>query len=403
MSAPDARYRTSIVQIVVFAGIVAVFAYAFQKVAIEWIFRSAMVGLFAPQIDKTATGPVISRNPQEFILDMSDVKRTMERDQYDKPAGDWIVRAESLGEHPVKISPWLTFGIFSVFFGFLMGVIITTMLPRSIGYVSNKIERTIVDVNRKIMDQTGWSRSEVARVTTTPESILVAAGFPEQSRAALDRNSVVDPDADIEPVVRNEIDDVIGGNRWRRAKFRFMSGLRLYMVRHFSEKYSNNVQGFAYGGAAILIVVIGIRGLKFIPATEPSVLLFAISLEFTMLLLLAVTLFYTEEEERMDKLTNDLRKSATRTSTSADAQSKQLDRILGAIQDQVAESRALRSMLFETNQTVMREVVQRAIAEYLTDENTRGIAQEVIRQKIDDALADIYGTPVVNGGATELK
>jgi hypothetical protein len=74
------------------------------------------------------------------------------------------------------------------------------------------------------------------------------------------------------------------------------------MKFHFVELYSNTVTGLAYAGAAFLIIVVGIRGLKFIPAIKPSPILFALGVEFSMLCLLALTLMFTEEEERTDRI-----------------------------------------------------------------------------------------------------
>jgi 3-methyladenine DNA glycosylase Mpg len=60
--------------------------------------------------------------------------------------------------------------------------------------------------------------------------------------------------------VVKEIEDVKDGLIWRKNHLLFGKGLRIYMAHHFTEKYSNNVTGMAYGGAAVLIVAIGIRG-----------------------------------------------------------------------------------------------------------------------------------------------
>jgi hypothetical protein len=81
-----------------------------------------------------------------------------------------------------------------------------------------------------------------------------------------------------------------------------MGGISTYMKFHFTEHYANMVQGLAYAGAAFLIIMIGIRGLKFIPAVKPSPILMALGIEFSLLCLLALTLMYTEEEERTDRI-----------------------------------------------------------------------------------------------------
>jgi hypothetical protein len=74
-------------------------------------------------------------------------------------------------------------------------------------------------------------------------------------------------------------------------------GIRMYMRYYFTVQYSNAVLGFVYIGAAVLIIIIGLRGLKFIPPTEPSLVLFALGLEFSLLIVYAVTLMYARQEE----------------------------------------------------------------------------------------------------------
>jgi hypothetical protein len=198
-------------------------------------------------------------------------------------------------------------------------------------------------------------------------------------------------------VIVNEIEDVRAANKWKRNKVLVTKGLRLYMTRHFAEKYSNNVQGFAYGGAAILIVVIGIRGLKFIPPTQPSILLAAITLEFTMLTLLAVTLFYTEEEQRMDKLIRNLEESSegqkfelinlVRTSQQ---QQRDLASMVDYIQRQTENLQRMADALTGANREYIIQVAQRAVAEYITAETSKEITEKVIREKIDDAMAQMF-------------
>jgi hypothetical protein len=73
--------------------------------------------------------------------------------------------------------------------------------------------------------------------------------------------------------------------------------VKFYMREYFTDRYANAVLGLVYIGAAILIIVIGIRGLKFLPATDPSVVLGALGLEFMLLITYAVVLMYGRTEE----------------------------------------------------------------------------------------------------------
>jgi hypothetical protein len=69
-----------------------------------------------------------------------------------------------------------------------------------------------------------------------------------------------------------------------------------WMKTDFTKNYENNVEGFAYWGAGVLIFLIGLRGIKFITAEDPSWIIFGLELECMMLILLGITKFYTPEE-----------------------------------------------------------------------------------------------------------
>lgn len=73
--------------------------------------------------------------------------------------------------------------------------------------------------------------------------------------------------------------------------------IKFYMREYFTDRYSNVILGLVYMGAAVLIIVIGIRGLKFLPASDPTVVLGALGLEFMLLLTYASILMYGRTEE----------------------------------------------------------------------------------------------------------
>lgn len=94
---------------------------------------------------------------------------------------------------------------------------------------------------------------------------------------------------------------------WKQSNFIYQffhlnDGISMYMRFYFTIKYSNAVLGFVYIGAAVLIIIVGLRGLKFIPPTQPSVVLFALGLEFTLLVVYAFSLIYTKQEEETDSI-----------------------------------------------------------------------------------------------------
>lgn len=85
-----------------------------------------------------------------------------------------------------------------------------------------------------------------------------------------------------------------------------------YMVYKFIPQYANNVYGLVYMGAAILIIIVGLRGLGAAAYSIPIVpkflmdeaskkidvnyVMFALFLEFFLLLLMALVTFFTPEE-----------------------------------------------------------------------------------------------------------
>lgn len=399
MSAHAEKYKGNFAQFLVFLLVLGAAFYAIQTWAITPAFQKAIVSLFGEGA-KEVTPNLYVNEKTGFILDMTDVEKHEEEGKdgtYNKPAGEWVVKGEALGEHPIAIQPWLTFGVLSMFIAFIIAVIVTTMMPRQIGYIANKIEREIAHTIDKIDEQTGdkLSREEIERITA-PGS----------------KDDLTPIARQFGPVIVNEIEDVRAARAWQRSgHIPFMKGLNLYMTRHFAEKYANNVQGFAYGGAALLIIIIGIRGLKFIPATQPSILLTSITLEFSMLALLAITLYYTEEEQRMDKLIRDLEESSegqkyelinlVRTSQQ---QQRDLASMVDYIQRQTDNLQRMADALTGANKDYIIQVAQRAVAEYVTKEASMEITEKVIREKVDQAMRQLFSggdNPVLGSTAVD--
>ncbi|MBK7866319.1 MAG: hypothetical protein IPJ75_04600 [Ignavibacteriales bacterium] len=85
-----------------------------------------------------------------------------------------------------------------------------------------------------------------------------------------------------------------------------------FMVYTIVAKYANNIQGFVYMGAAILIIIVGLRGLGELAGTlsavpkflldhegmkiDPNWVMIALFLEFFLLMILAIVTFFTPEE-----------------------------------------------------------------------------------------------------------
>jgi hypothetical protein len=240
----------------------------------------------------------------------------------------------------------------------------------------------IVDIDRDLIERTFrfvWERTVTEEATSAKHSLRFEEVFDDSKDIVGFRNEslygrIKEYFSDF---VVKEIEDTKDGLLWRRNHWYIGKGLRLYMAHHFTEKYSNNVTGMAYGGAAILIVAIGIRGLKFIPATKPSFIMFAIFLEFSLLSLLAVTLFYTEEEERMDRMLKKMEDANRSQLETLRSQQHDIHQLTNALVGQTAE--------------IIKSRVEKAVAEYLSSaDNIQNTVAVEISDKIMTALRHTY-------------
>jgi hypothetical protein len=72
----------------------------------------------------------------------------------------------------------------------------------------------------------------------------------------------------------------------------FGKGFGRFMQKVFVPTYKHSVQSFVLGAAGILVVTVGLRGVGVLPV---EVIYAALGLEFTLLVLWAFTVYYTEE------------------------------------------------------------------------------------------------------------
>jgi hypothetical protein len=340
---------------------------------------------------------------RDYIFDFTFQKRTMEKDGYVKGSDEFYVRSEILGENAIILQPYIGFTILALDIAMLISVLITIVLPTRLGLLSLLFDRQIDDTKTKIRLQTGFS-DQIVDLLTLPDDKLSEKDFDEVKsafRVVWNRTMIEDIEESYKQVKFEEFfhDDInIVGFRnftlysrikeffsdflvkeildtknallWRRNHFQVFKGVRLYMSHHITEKYQNFVTGMAYGGAAFLIVAVGIRGLKFIPAAKPSFILLAIFLEFTMLSLLAITLMYTEEEERMDKMLKKME----------DANRSQLE----ALRGQQTDIHQLANALVGQTAEIIKSRVEKSIEQYMSsgDKVQQVIAQEIARKII---------------------
>lgn len=344
----------------------------------------------------------------EYIMDFSWQKRTLAENGYSKTASEWYVKAPALGEKPIFLEPHIGFWILSLVIGLVFGIIFSIILPSSVGLMAALFEKEIDHVKVKIRLQTGFS-DKIVDMLTIPDNKLNDADRNEIERLFriiwertttdteiatkkfIDFDDIFDDETDLtlfrnaaiynrikeffSEFVLTEIIDAKNGLEWENNHFKAGKGFKLYMAHHFTEQFSNNVTGMAYGGAALLIVGVGIRGLKFIPADRPSVMLMVIFLEFTMLTLLAVTMFYTENEERMDKMLKKME----------DANRSQLETLRGQQEDIHQLSTALVGQTSE----IIKTRVENAISEYMTSGDN--VQREIASAIADKIIFDIKG------------
>jgi hypothetical protein len=425
-STKSKKHNVGVQHVVLLSVLSAAFFYYYFFSLVPQLIAGFVVPLFAPSLDQQqkigfvkfdglvwgstskdrelqAIGKPIAKDliNREFIFDFTWEPRNEEEHGYSKKGSEFYAKAPVLGDLAIILEPWLGFIVLALVFAILTAVLITMFLPSSIGFMAVLFDRQIDNTKVKLRLQTGFA-DEVIELLIMPDDKLAEKDVSEVRsafRLIWDRtmtediaspfqsarfDDVFDNDTDIvffrneaiytrikeffSDFVVIEIIDIKNALLWRRNRIYMAKGLRLYMSHHFTEKYSNLVTGLAYGGAAFLIVAVGIRGLKFIPATRPSFILLAISLEFVMLSLLAVTLMYTEEEERMDKMLKKME----------DANRSQLE----ALRGQQADIHQLSNALVGQTAEIIRTRVESAIEEYMTsgDKIQQVVAEEIAKK-----------------------
>lgn len=268
-----------------------------QIIVFIMIFVSTSVTIFYQSL------PILEYFFSEFlhgkVMYSGEKLTNMQDDKKDSPTkqtnyySNWAIDFNtSKQESRYWFDPFLSVSLICAIFGLFITVIITTSLSRKIGYMRQKIEREIVNTLEKISIAKFGFHNE-AELDDLIQEIMLAQ-LPELHGYVTEWNI---PFEDIRAFHKVLI--------WQNSGFlyrllHFNDGLRFYMRNYFTIKYNNSVLGFVYIGAAILIIIIGLRGLKFIPPTQPSLVIFALGLEFSLLVTYAVTLMYTRPEDESD-------------------------------------------------------------------------------------------------------
>lgn len=219
-----------------------------------------------------------------YLLDTGSAKKTT--NSYTSWAVD--VYRGTPQEARYWFNPLLSLSIPSLIFGSFLAFFLSALLPQSLGYIRQKIER-----------ETAGLLDEIC---------LKLYGFHSEQERNILRNQLLNADLrdlhDFERDWNMGLEDLRTLHKaiiWQNSNIfqkivGLNSGIKVYLRFYFTERYSNNIIGSVYIGAASLIIIIGLRGLKFIPSNEPSLVLFALGLEFTLLIVYAITLMYTRNE-----------------------------------------------------------------------------------------------------------
>ena len=201
--------------------------------------------------------------------------------------------AEETGQTLYFINPYIAFFPLHLFVAGLLAFMLSMFVPveGNVAWVRNKLYREIDHMYALLRKQfeahnvdfqqllllPRQKREDLLRVTTLPEVVII------------------------------EVEDYIAVQKWvSKRTSNPLIPLKFYFRYRISASYGNIIQGLVSGGAAILIFVIGLRGLKLIPAEEPSLILMALSIEFILLIILMITFAGSAQEERLDRVVKEL-------------------------------------------------------------------------------------------------
>jgi len=260
-------------------------------------------------------------NNEEFVFTYIEKSGKNDKMQKTNQFFNWAVDLykDTPSESRYWFNPFMIVFIESAFIGLLFAVFLTTLLPFEYGLMRQKVEREVSNIIDNIeYIKHGFHSTDGQKEIIKELMNLNSYNFQEYAEE-----------------INFHSDDLrvlIKAIKWRESNIwhkilHFNSGIQVYMRFHFTAKYSNAVLGFVYIGAAFLIVIIGLRGLKFIPPNEPTYVMFALGMEFTMLVVYAITLIYSKQEEEMEMETKT-REAAASSLGSELGDSREVEKLL---------------------------------------------------------------------------
>ncbi len=185
-------------------------------------------------------------------------------------------------------NPILSLAFPIILFSFFLSLMITTVLPVETGLMRHKIERELMNV----LDN--WHYRIFGNYSDDNNKSF------EMQILNADTKELIDL-SDKWEILADDLRYIQKALIWSRSGigyriFSSWTSIKFYLRFYFTDRYSNVVLGLVYIGAAVLIIIIGMRGLKFIPSTQPSLVFFALGLEFTVLLTYAFTVMYSRND-----------------------------------------------------------------------------------------------------------
>ncbi len=203
----------------------------------------------------------------------------------------WAIDFDVKSSNPTRywFNPLLSISLIVSLFSVGISAIITAFLPQQVGFLRQKIEREIANLLDKLsIAKFGFFGKDEQREVA--EEIL-NSDLRDLHEMASEFSLTVE-----------DLKILRKGLIWLNSSFlkrviTFNDGVKVYMRFYFTTQYSNTMLGYVYIGAAFLIISIGLRGIKFIPPSQPSLILFALGLEFCLLLVFAITTIYTRQDE----------------------------------------------------------------------------------------------------------
>lgn len=261
---------------------------------LAFLFFNAILPLASELIKDSLMGQVYNAG-EEIPVTLNSRNLTKNTDYYTNWAVDTYIG--TMQENRYWINPLYSFSLPVLLIAMTITLAITSLLPQSIGYMRQKIEREITLAITKIA---------IAKEGHYNESILREIS-DELKYAEL---KILHDYADMTGYTVQDLKVLKKAIKWLdyniiKKTFLMSQSIQIYMRFYFTERYANTVLGLVYLGAAFLIIIIGLRGLKFIPSTQPSLVFFALGLEFTMLFTYAFTLMFSREEEDVSDNNNN--------------------------------------------------------------------------------------------------